>query len=115
MAQLKGYIDSTDKTFKSINEICNFFKQTIVYQNYQTIIEWIVEIANVKDVGDQNKILNYVKYNTKYKFNTFAQFINWIKITAYDIQRKFNANIPKLAYNKLKIIRYMWFTPNNQL
>ena len=115
IAQMNGYIKTINRRFTNINQISDFLKNTVVYQNYETIIEWIEEISKINNVKQKDIILAYVNANSRYNFKTFNQLKKWLNYNSFKIQQKFNKIIPKIAYDTLNITRSVDFNPQTKL
>ena len=102
MSQLKGELETCDKHFFEIRDIVNFLKQTKVYRDFQTIMSYIGFFESITDTNSQNTILRWVADTSNLEYNTYNQFVKYIVQKGYEIERKINTFIPKIAYEYLQ-------------
>lgn len=107
IATIQGFLKNTNHQFSNIEEICDFIKNTVIFKNYETIFKWVENMKEITDKRTQESILAYVESCSAYTFNTYNQFVKWITNKSYQIQKKFNEIIPKIAYDNLIVMRGM--------
>lgn len=101
VSSMIGELKHTNKTFISIEEVLNFIRNTNTYNKYMAVIGWMNAFIENKDTNLQNKVLKYVKQLSNLKFNTYNQFVKYLKQKKEEITKRFNTIIPKIAYEHL--------------
>lgn len=101
MAQFKGELDVCDKHFNSIGEIIDFLKNTQIYNNYDVVSSYIDFFSTEIEEEVQPFVLEFVEKISNLKFSTYNRFVKYLQKKKYEIERKMNTIIPKIAYEKL--------------
>lgn len=101
IATIVGDIRNNRKTFTNIGDICDFLKENEIIKTYTYLFDYIDRLEEITDIKEQRKIFDYVKKYSDFKFNTYNQMVKILKRRAYNIRRKFNTIIPKIAYDNL--------------
>lgn len=101
VAQMQGELNIQNIRFTSIDKIIEFLKNTEVYKNYQKIMDYVDGIITLQNDDIKKQIMKYAEELSEYHFNTFNQFCSFLINKKNKIERKFNTNIPKNAYNTL--------------
>ncbi len=101
MTELKAELETCNTHFLNIEEIIKYLKSLNVYTNYKTVIEYIDFFSNLSDEVSQQVVFNWLGHISNLKFKTYKQFSKFLKQKGYQIERKFNTLIPKIAYEYL--------------
>lgn len=106
ITQMQGEL-TTQENFYNIENILKFLYNTEVYKNYTKIILYITKLNEISDIEKQNNILNYVKDLSNYSFNTYKQLCKFLNVKKYEISKKMNTILPKIAYDNLKFGNFL--------
>lgn len=107
LAQLNKEIRQNKNKFIYIDDVYNFIKTTDIYDDYSSCVKWIDDIVQITDEEEQEKILQYSKEISHYKFNTFNQLVKFLNTNKNKILKKFYNIVPKMIYQNINLGSYM--------
>ena len=108
ISQITGYLKNCDKKFTKINDIMEYLRDTLPYENYETVFEWGDDFINLSYKEKQKQVMNWINEISNLKFRNYNDFVRWIKYKTQEYRCKFDCIIPKIAYQHLKMRRFTY-------
>ena len=113
LSQLKGELQNSDTYFMRLTDIIDFLKNTKLYRDYQTVSSYIDFFSKIEDKVSQKTILVWIGEISNLEFSTYNRFVKYIKQKKFEIERKINVFLPKIASQYLNYGNYFQNSDND--
>lgn len=101
ISELKGML--LNKDFLEINDVVDFIKNSVTFQNFDKVCSMAEQIAQRSD----DAYLDAVNKITGLDFKTYNQFSKWLMRKVYKVRRKLERIIPKIASDYANMVEIM--------
>jgi len=116
LSQISGELGSCNiKSFGTVNDIMDFIKNTVTYQNYKDIFTAADKLSEITDKERQNKILTYANKYGRYTFSEYKAFIKWLENKCSKCKHKLSETLPKYICKYLKLDEVLSPNPNKRI
>lgn len=104
-SQFSSILLKYEGKFKSVQDIVDFLKNTYIYKNYMVLIDDANFLINTKSKEQKEAIMEKLPMVYNINFKTYESFAAYLKSRIRKVLRKFNALIPKIAYDNASMVR----------